>query len=179
MRKALLTVSIVISILRADAQPAEPQKIGHADWEYIFSMLPEYKQIQAELKTYEGQLQSQLKLKGQDFENKVKQYRSIPPDTPEAIRKDKESELAYLQDNIQKFEQDAQASIQKKQTDLLAPVFKKIGSAIEEVAKANGYAYIINPQMMSGGDVIFYSDERFNISTLVLKKLGVNEPSTH
>jgi len=40
---------------------------------------------------------------------------------------------------MQKFQQDAQSSYQKKQTDLLDPIFKKIGKAIEEVAKENGF----------------------------------------
>ena len=79
------------------------QKIGHADWEYIFGQMPEYKQIENELRTFESQLQNQLKAKSQELESKYKTYQSLPADTPEAIRKDKESELAYLQENLQKF----------------------------------------------------------------------------
>jgi outer membrane protein len=48
-----------------------------------------------------------------------------------------------------------------------------VGKAIEEVAIENGFAYIINPQMMGGGDVLLYTNEKYNISDLVLKKLGV------
>lgn len=150
------------------------QKIGHADWEYIFGMLPDYKQIEVELKIFEVQLQNQLKLKNQEFEAKYKIYQSLPENTPEAIRKDKESELAYLQEMIQKFKQDAQAAIQKKQNDLVSPVFEKVGKAIEAVAVENGYAYIMNPQMLGGGDVLLYSNEKYNISDLVLKELGVS-----
>ena len=64
--------------------------------------------------------------------------------------------------------------MQKKQSDLIGPVFEKVGKAIEEVALEHGYAYIINPQMIGGGDVLLYSNEQFNISDLVLKKLGVS-----
>lgn len=95
----------------------------------------------------------------------------MPANTPEAIRKDKESELAYLQETIQRFEQDAQSSIQKKQNDLIAPVFAKVGKAIEEVAKENGFTYILNPRMLGGGDLILFTDEQYNISELVLNKL--------
>src|SRR5688572_16692505 len=152
-----------------------PQKIGHADWEYIFSQMPEYKQIESELGIYEAQLQNQLKLKNQELEIKYKTYTGLPASTPDAIRKDKESELTYLQQNFQKFQQDAQASMQKKQSDLINPVFAKVGKAIEEVAVENGFAYIINPQMLGGGDVLLYTNEKYNISELVLKKLGVTK----
>jgi outer membrane protein len=161
------------------AQNNQSQKIGHADWEYIFSQLPEYGQIENELQAYESQLQNQLKGKRLELENKYKSYQSIPANTPDAIKKDKESELAYLQENIQKFQQDAQASMQKKQTELVNPIFARVGKAIEEVAVENGYAYIMNPQMMGGGDVLLYTDQKYNISDLVLKKLGVAPaPST-
>ncbi|NJM24244.1 MAG: OmpH family outer membrane protein [Bacteroidia bacterium] len=160
--------------LYAQTKPeSQSQKIGHADWEHIFRQLPEYKQIETELKTFETQLQNQLKVKTQEFETKYKAFAELPADTPPTIKQDKESELAYLQDNIQKFRQDAQDAIQKKQNDLIAPVLTKIGDAIEAVAKEGGYAYIINPQLVGGGDVVLYADNKYDISGEVLKKLGV------
>lgn len=170
--KPAFALLLTLASLYTSGQPA-PQKIGHADWDYIFSHLPEYKQIEQELKTFEAQLQAQLKIKGQELENKYKAYQALQAGTPEAIRKDKESELAYLQDNIEKFRQEAQVSMQKKQSDLVNPVFAKVGRAIGEVATENGYSYIINPQMLGGGDVLLFTDEKYNISNLVLEKLGV------
>jgi outer membrane protein len=172
---------MLIALMTADhiyAQTPSEQKIGHADWEYIFSHLPEFKAIENELKSYESQLQNQSKAKVQEFNTKYKAYQELPANTPEAIRKDKESELAYLQENIQRFQQDAQTSIQKKQNDLIAPVFTKVGNAIEEVAKENGFSYILNPRTLDGGDVLLFTDEKYNISELVLKKLGSTMPKT-
>ncbi len=114
-----------------------------------------------------------MQIKSRELEEKYKAYQALPTTTLDAIRKDKESELAYLQENLQKFQQDAQASMQKKQSDLIGPIFEKVGKAIEQVALEQGYAYIINPQMIGGGDVLLYSNEQYNISDLVLKKLGV------
>lgn len=85
--------------------PTPLQKIGHADWEYIFSRMPEYRQIETELKTFEAQLQNQLKLKRQELETEFRQYSDLPADTPDAIRKDRESQLSFLEQNLQKFQQ--------------------------------------------------------------------------
>ena len=173
--KLVIVIILTLSSIYSHGQTTQTtQKIGHADWEYIFSQLPDYKQIENELKTFESQLQNQVKIKGQELENKYKAYQALPPDTPDAIKKDKESELMYLQENLQKFQQAAQSSMQKKQTDLVNPVFAKVGKAIEEVALENGYSYIINPQMIGGGDVLLFTDEKYNISNLVLKKLGID-----
>ncbi len=173
MKFSILITTVFTAFYSYGQIPQTPQKIGHADWDYIFSQLPEYKKIESELKTFETQLQNQLRIKSQELETKYKAYQVLPADTPYAIKKDKESELGFLQDNLQKFQQDAQTSMQKKQTDLVSPVFAKVGKAIEEVARENGFSYIINPQMVSGGDVLLYTDETYNISKLVLKKLGL------
>jgi len=170
---------LLFCALAIGAQAQETQKIGYADWEYIFSQLPEFKQIDSELKTHGTQLENQLKAKYADYETKVKAYQGMPATTPDAIRADKERELAGLQESIQKFQQDAQTSLQNKQTALMDPVFKKVGKAIEEVAKENGYAFIMAPQVMGGGDILLYSDEKYNVSALVLKKLGVTPPATN
>lgn len=171
----LICFIITLGVWNSQAQtiPAT-QKIGHADWEYIFSQMPEYKQIEVELTIFESQLQNQLKGKRQEFESKYKMYQELPTGTPEAIRKDKESELAFLQENMQQFQQQAQASMQKKHGDLVRPVFDKVGKAIEEVALENGFSYIMNPQVVGRGDILLFADEKYNISDLVLKKLGVN-----
>jgi outer membrane protein len=52
------------------------------------------------------------------------------------------------------------------------PVYQKVGKAIEDVAKENGFSLILNNQI-SGLDVILYGDEKLDVSDLVLKKLGV------
>jgi outer membrane protein len=176
--KSIITCGLIAIASLCQAQTPTSQKIGHADWEYIFALMPEYKKIESELKTFETQLTNQLKTKSQELETKYKTYQALPANTPEAIKKDKESELAYLEQNIQKFRQDAQNSLQQKQTELVSPVFEKVGKAIEAVALENGFSYIINPQMMGGGDVLLFADEKYNISNLVLKKLGVEVKQT-
>jgi len=54
----------------------------------------------------------------------------------------------------------------------------KVGKAIEEVALENGFSYIVSPQMMVGCDVLLFANEKFNISNLVLKKLGIDISDT-
>jgi outer membrane protein len=175
MKKVTLTlITVCASIMLFAQAPAQPaQKIGYADWNYIFSQMPEYKQIDNELKTHGSQLENQLKAKYQDYEAKVDAFKKLPPTTSDIIKQDKERELIALQENIQKFQQDAQASVQKKQVDLMQPVYAKVGKAIEDVAKEQGYSFILNPQLLSGDDVLLYSDEKYDISGSVLKKLGV------
>ena len=62
----------------------------------------------------------------------------------------------------------------------MEPVFTKVGKAIEETAKELNFSFIINPQLLQGGDILLYSDDKYDISVDVLKKLGVTavKPTT-
>lgn len=168
--------SILFSVVAfaglAQTQPVT-QKIGYADGDYIFSQMPEFKQIEAELKTYRTQLEAQMESKQKDFQAKYEAFTKLPATTPDAIRADKQRELEALNESLQKFSQDAQTSLQTKQSSLMEPVFAKVGTAIEAVAKENGFSFIINAQLLQGGDILLFSDEKYDVSTLVLKKLGV------
>src|SRR5437868_4961522 len=111
MRTALIIIFGLFATATI-AQPAAPlQKIGYADWDYIFSQMPEFKQIDSELKTHGDQLQNQMKAKYTDYETKLKAYQAGVATMTDAVRASKESELTQLQQDIQKFQQDAQASI--------------------------------------------------------------------
>src|SRR6478752_2436442 len=167
----LILPSLLLCAFMVKAQTA--QKIGYAETDYIMSQLPEFKKLDSELKTHYSQLENQLKLKYDEFQAKVKSYQALPASTPDPIKADKEQELARLQQSMDKFKNDAQASYQKKQNDLLDPIYKRIGNTIEQVAKENGYSFILNHRFETDGQVLLVWDEKFNISDLVLKRLGV------
>lgn len=173
-RGLFLFVFVIAATLGVNAQTAGT-KIGYADVDYIFSQMPEFKQIEAELQSLNTQLQNQLNQRIQNFQNKVNEYQKNAPNMIEAVRQSEERELTQMRDNIQKLEQDAQVTLQKKQEALMNPVYDKVGKAIEEVAKENGFDIVIN-QQLGGLDVILYASDKLDLSDLVLKKLGITPP---
>ena len=172
-----IVMIVFLALLSAGtfAQTAD-QKFGYANFEGIFTQMPEEKQVENAIKVHGDQLKAQLDAKYKEYQAKVEVYKKLPATTPDAIRADKESELTQLQQNIQKFQQDAQESLQKKQNDLMEPVFAKISKALDAVAKENGYTYIFTSKTLTGENVVLYADEKYDISTLVLKKLGITPP---
>lgn len=173
MRKLVLLFVFALGFITTQAQnPTASSKIGYADVDYIFSQMPEAKQIETELKSTQTQLKNRIDAKTQEFQKKLADYQANLNTMLDAVRQNTERELTQLQENLQQLQQDAQATIQNKQTELMEPVYKKVGKAIEDVAKENGYTFILN-QQIGGLDVILYGDEKNDVSDLVLKKLGV------
>jgi outer membrane protein len=168
MRKFVFLVILGFASFLSHAQT----KVGYADVDYIFSQMPEAKQIDTDLKSLQAQLKTQIESKNAEFQKKYQEYQANINTMIDAVRANTERELGQLQQNLQKLQEDAQTSIQAKHTQLMDPVYKKVGKAIEETAKENGFNMVLSTQI-GGLDVVLYADEPSDISDLVLKKLGV------
>lgn len=170
--RILLSAAIAMIGFGAMAQ----LKIGYTNVEYVLSLMPEAKQIESELANYEKQLGTQLQAKYADYQAKVGAYQENAATLTDVVRADKEKEITDLQASIQQFEQNAQNSLLDKRDQLLSPAFEKIGVAIEQISKENGYTHVLN--MTAGGQsILLYAREEDNVSNLVLKKLGINPPA--
>ncbi|WP_439880494.1 OmpH family outer membrane protein [Pontibacter sp. MBLB2868] len=166
--KTLVVAFLLISFASFAQSNDQPLKIGYTNVEYILLQLPESKQIESDLKTHSTQLENQLKNKYSEYETKMKAYEQGAATMDKVVREDKERELMNLNNSIQEFQRNAQASLQQKEKSLVDPVITKIDKAIKEVAKENGYTYVISNQALLAGP------EDGDISPLVLKKLGVD-----
>lgn len=171
MRKVVLLVVMGFVTFVSQAQTAST-KIGYADVDYIFSQMPEAKQIDTDLKSLQNQLRNNIESKATEFQKKLQDYQANINTMLEPVRVNTERELKQLQENIQKLQEDAQTTITNKQNQLMEPVYKKVGKAIEDTAKENGFSLVLS-QQIGGLDVVLYADETSDISDLVLKKMGV------
>ncbi len=172
MKNVLFIFAFGLFAVAANAQTQNASKVGYADVDYIFSQMPEFKQIDAELTTLQNQLKKNLEAKSAEFQRKLTEYQQNAEKMLDAVRQNTVRELEQLQANLQKLQEDAQTEIQKKQNTLMEPVYAKVGKTIEEVAKENGFTFVLN-QQIGGLDVILYGDPANDISDLVLKKMGI------
>jgi len=176
MKTRSLLIAIALTAITFGAAAQGDLKIGYTTPDYILNLMPESKQIQADLESRSKVLQNQIQAKQKELQNKYADYQTNAATWDELIRADKEQEITALDQSLQKFQQEAQQSIQKKQEELLKPVYEKIGKAIEDVAKENGYTHIFNLGA-PGLDIMLYAREQDDVTNLILKKLGVTPPA--
>ena len=167
--KTTIILLILVTVSFAHAQ----DKIAYADVEYIFNKLPVAKQVEAELKSLQTQLESQIKTKYETFRKRYDFYtpreKTMTPPEVESARK----ELQTLQDELRKFEQDSDTKFQLKHKQLMEPVTTQIQNAISDVAQEKGYDFILNAGA-GKSDVILFADDHTDVSDLILEKLGVS-----
>lgn len=172
--KAKWIVSALLLVVGV-AVHAQGPKIGYTNADYILSLLPEAKQIEAELKSLETQLQKQLEAKYTDLQAKISDYQQNAGTLAAEVRTLKEEEINNLQTGIQDFQTKAENTMVNKRNELLAPAYEKIGKAIEAVALENGYDFIFSAGS-PGLDILLYAKQETDVSDLILKKLGITPP---
>ncbi|MDO6392398.1 OmpH family outer membrane protein [Pontibacter sp. BT731] len=166
--KFLVVAFFFISFASFAQTNEQATKIGYANVEEILSKMPERASMQKELEVYGQKLQEQFASKETEYNTKMQAYQKGASTMDKVVREDKERELMNLEQSIQKFQYDAQMSIRDKEQSLIQPVLVKIENAIKEVAKENGYLYILSEQAILEGP------ESGSINNLVFKKLGVD-----
>jgi outer membrane protein len=172
MKNILKVLTIVVLVAVATTTHAQKaSKIGHIDFGKVLELMPGQDTVKVVMEKYvqslQGELQtmqSELEMKGADYQKNVASMSSI-------IKSTKEKEITDLQGRIEAFQQSAQQDLQAKQTELITPFVNKAKQAIKDVAKEGGFAYVLN----SVEDLVLYSDGGEDITPLVKKKLGITQ----
>jgi outer membrane protein len=157
---------------------AQNFKLGYTNIEFILQNLPDSKDIQAKLSVEKGQYEKLYQEKLADAQKLLEDYQKNGASMSAVIKADKEKTLQNKQNELQELQQNSEAALQKKQQDLIEPVMTKIQTAIDAVAKENGYTFVLNSDAGYGTTpVILVAPESDNITNLVFKKMGVAIPS--
>ena len=143
-------------------------KIGHVDVMKILSELPERDSAQLVLKKETKEIESSFEEMQIIYNKLVDDYTKGLSTYSELVKKAKEDEILDKQKRLQEFEQNATATLQKRNTELLQPIYEKIIKTIEKVATQNGFTYILD---VSKGSIVFTSQDSQNIDSLVLALL--------
>ena len=106
------------------------QKFGHIDTQSIIQSLPEFARANGEIEAVGKQYENELKASQDELQRMAEEY-------------DKNKSTMNETKHIQQQAQQNQQAFQKTQAEKLQPIFDKVRKAIEEVAKAGGYVYIM------------------------------------
>ena len=147
--KTLITTILFLLItLNIDAQ----SKVAHINSQALISEMPEVKEAQAQLEKLQKTYQTEIEASMKEYQTKLQTYSADAQNQTEVTNQARQKELAGMEQNIQQYQQTAAQDIQKKQADLLKPLIDKARAAIQKVAKAQGFDYVIDAT--EGGSLI-------------------------
>lgn len=146
-------------------------KVGTVDSELIISKMPQMKGVLQRVENYGKKLDSSFQVKATEYKTKIDSFKAEEKLMTDDDKKTRVQELRTLEQEMGKFRQNGSAMMQIQKEQSLRPLYKKLSEIISEVAKANGYTQILT----TTGNEFGYIDERFDITKLVLDKLGIKE----
>ncbi|WP_062061105.1 OmpH family outer membrane protein [Aquimarina longa] len=165
MKKIIVSILLLVVSIQLNAQ----SKTGTIDSEFILSQMPELNKVKEDLKAYNTKLEAQLKVKVDDYQGKVKAYQENVASFTEPVKKTKQEEIITLENDIAKFRQNGAQLVQLEQNKLLQPLYKKIGTALEQIAKAEKYTQVFT--ITSSG--LAFVDPAYDLTKAVMTKLGI------
>lgn len=135
---------MAVIALMGSAVTVNAQKIGHINTEELLSVMPETKKAQDKIQKVQDSLNVVYAELIKEYRDKDSIIRTDSAKWTPAKKEIKFKEYQDLGESLQNFQTNAQQYMQQKQQEIFAPVQKTALEAIQTVAKANGYAYVLS-----------------------------------
>ena len=143
-------------------------KVAHINTQELVEAMPKMKVAQTELeklaKTYEADIQTMVK----EYQNKMKQYEAEATTKTDEENQKRLAEVTGMQQSIGAYQKQAQEDLQKKEGELMKPIYDEARAAIQTVAKAQGFNHVLDSM---NGQGVLYADGK-DLLADVKKALG-------
>lgn len=169
--KKLKMLAVAVGLLIAGSGVNAQTKIGYIDAETVLYLMPEVAKIDSAVQLFQRDTVGKEYMSLlQTYQYKDSIFRDSLHPAPAAVKEQIGKELGQLTQTLQNWQQIAQEAVQNKQSQLLAPVMKKIQDAIKAVAKEKGYTHVVTR------DAIIVAPDGDDLLQAVAKKLNVTVP---
>lgn len=160
-------------LLLAPAASAQ-QMIGYVDSEYILGETPEYATVEQQLDRMAQEWQQELEERQAEVDEMFDEYQARELLYTNEERQRKRQDIVRAEEEVERLRMQyfgPEGDLFTQQETLMRPIQEKVLTAIEEVARREGYDYVFD----KGGDYLFmYAEEEFDLSEDVLSELGID-----
>jgi outer membrane protein len=136
--------------------------------------MPEATIVMKRSQAYGAKLDSSFSVKVKKYQLKVEEFKKNEKSLGVLAKQTDLQELSDMEADIKKYQQNGSQLMQLKKNELMRPLYKKLSDAISVIAKADGYSQILTIT----GNEFAYMDNKFDITELVIKNLGIKVPTT-
>jgi outer membrane protein len=174
MKKIFKLILLAFLLLAPTVNYAQKSlKFGHVNSQEIIQTMPEKDSVVNKLEKFRKELSDTYDGLQTEFQAKYQKFQEDEKTLNDLVRKTRQEELQQMQQRIQQFQESANQQIPQKQSELMQPLIEKLKNAITEVGKEGGFIYIFD--IGGNTNVLFYSAESQDVTTLIKQKLGLKK----
>ena len=158
----VLGLAVIFGLMATGMSLAADLKIAYVDLSKVFDGYQKTKEFDAVLQSEGEAFQKErdaMVQKIQDAQSKLDLMRDTEKTAMEAdIEKQKNDVVAY--------DKDKRTELAKKRDDKVKEILTEIQGVVSNIAKSQGYTYVLNDRVM------IYGDSQFDVTDQVLKTLN-------
>ncbi|MDO4770942.1 OmpH family outer membrane protein [Porphyromonas sp.] len=136
----------------------------------LLSEMPDTKAAQKDLEALQKEYEDAIEAMKQELQKKYEEYVAKQDTYIETIKLRKQQEIEDLNKRITDLVRTAEQELMQKQQKLMAPIQQKLKDAINKVGAENGFAYILDAQVM-----IYIGSTGVDATDLIRVKLGLKK----
>ncbi|MEP7280209.1 MAG: OmpH family outer membrane protein [Bacteroidota bacterium] len=159
--------------LLAFALLATAQRYAIVDTKYILDKMPDYKEAQKNLDQVSEQWQKEIEAKQAELDKLYKDFEAEQVMLSDVLKKKRQDEIFNKEKETRELQRKRfgfEGDLFKKRQELVKPVQDKVYNAIQKIAVARQYDFILDK---SEGITVIFADPKLDRSEDVLKELGV------
>ena len=169
MKKILFVLLILLGSMYA----VNAQRYAIVDSKYILEKMKDYKDAQRKLDDFSEQWQKEIDMKQVVLDKMYKEYEAEQVMLSEELKKKREDQLYNMEKELRDLQRKRfgfEGDLFKKRQELIKPVQDRVYNAIQKLAVARSYDFILDK---SEGITVIFADPKLDKSEDVLRELGV------
>ena len=169
MKKILLSIFIITAFVVS----VNAQRYAIIDTKYILDKIPDYKDAQKKLDEFSEQWQREIDGRQVELDQMYRNFEAEQVMLSEELRKKREDELFNKEKelrDLQKRRFGFEGDLFKKRQELVKPIQDKVYNAVQKLAVARQYDFILDK---SEGITVIFADPKLEKSDDVLREMGV------
>ena len=158
------------------AAPAQAQRLGYIDTEFIMGKMPEYAQAQTELNKLSDTWQKEIEFQKKDLDKMYHTYQAEEVVLTEPMKKKRQDEILKKEQEIKAYQTKQfgyEGQLFKKRAELNKPAQDKIYEAIEKMVKAKKLDMVFDK---ASDLTMIYTNPTYDYTEYVLEELGLASP---
>ena len=152
---------------------ANAQRYGIVDTKYILDKMPDYKEAQKKLDQFSEQWQKEIETKQAELDKMYKDFDAEQVMLSDVLKKKRQDEIFLKEKDTRELQRKRfgfEGDLFKRRQELIKPIQDKVYNAIQKIAVAKQYDFILDK---SEGITVIFADPKLDRSEDVLKELGI------
>ena len=168
--KQFRTLLVAIALIIGTSSFMNAQsKVAHIASQELVEAMPAFKSAKSEIeklnKTYDAEIRNMVL----ELQNTIKKYSQEAETKTDEENLKRQQEVQSTEKSINDYRTNALQDLQKKEIELMKPIYEQARTSIQKVARAQGFQYVLDSTTGTG---VIMADGK-NLMVDVKKDLGI------